>query len=524
MVAAAVIVPVTLTGDNEESATTATTQDETGEAPGVPEETRTPRPKDHDPAAIAAALGRLDPCQLLDLEVARQRQVPNAVAIPTGPHACVLVPSPDFWPLDLGLQLVVGRFSDQFSRYRAAPVVLGGAKAYEYSSQSEAGSECHVVIPVSFVRAIEFSYLQYGNIELCSTVRQYADAAVTKLRDRDAIASRDTTRPFAAWDASALLEKLLGETSVDYTYEPDDNPSVGEQDDPLSGCLAKDEPQDENGPRIEIRYGQQRAPSREARQIGGKAVAIGSGGGLCPAIWDHGPSGSPNPEYTTTIVSLTGTDCDAAATMAVRAITLAGQRPDGAKPYHPLLFAPDDNDTGSVGACVDYAGGQEECEPYQEVPMPENPDDIMAAATANRHTQCAVFKNAVLARFGKQFAPVTWAAHCFFVDPEHTVEINVNVDPINPPSDYGVDPSLWTPPEENEIAGKEAVTFWTTDKNTFEIYLSPHDDVDQRGNLHIRVRMIGGRGKEIEVSPKLPEDRADLANEVMAEVVETYFR
>lgn len=156
--------------------------------------------------------------------------------------------------------------------------------------------------------------------------------------------------------------------------------------------------------------------------------------------------------------------------------------------------------------------------------MPENPDDIMAAATANRHTQCAVFKNAVLARFGKQFAPVTWAAHCFFVDPEHTVEINVNVDPINPPSDYGVDPSLWTPPEENEIAGKEAVTFWTTDKNTFEIYLSPHDDVDQRGNLHIRVRMIGSRGKEIEVSPKLPEDRADLANEVMAEVVETYFR
>lgn len=525
MVAAAVVVPIVLTSGDEEQATTASTQDKTGEASSLPKETWTPRPKDRDPAAVTAAMRQLDPCQLLDLEVARQRQVPNAVTIPTGPHACVLVPRPDFWPLHFGLHLVVGTFSDQFRRYSETPIVLAGAKAYEYSRQSETSSRCQVVIPVSFVRAIELSYQQDGNIELCPAVRQYAEATVTKLHDPDTVAFRDTTRPFTAWDACSLLERLVGETSVDYTYEPNDNPKPGEQEDPLSGCVAKDEPDDEGGAHIKVRYGQQFVQSRETRQIGGKAVAIGSNGGLCAATWDHGPSGSPNPEYATTIVSLSGTDCDAAA-MAERAITLAGQRPDDVEPHRPLLFGPDDNDTGSVGACVDFGatGGQEDCEPYQEVPVPSTPDDILAAANANRHVQCAVFSDAVQATFGEQFAPITWGAHCYFVDPDHTVEIRVNVDPDNPPSSYGVDPSLWTEPEEIEIAGKQAVTFWDTDRNTFEIYLSPHDDIGQPGNLHIAVQMIGGRGKEIDVSPELPEDRAGLATEVMSKVVETYFR
>lgn len=78
------------------------------------------------------------------------------------------------------------------------------------------------------------------------------------------------------------------------------------------------------------------------------------------------------------------------------------------------------------------------------MPVPTDPDDIMAAASTNRHVQCAVFKEAALAKFGTRFAPIAWGQHCYFVDREHTVEINVNVDLENEPSDYGGDPTLWT--------------------------------------------------------------------------------
>jgi hypothetical protein len=505
----AVVVTIALTDDTVPGTPT----DSVAAAP-TSRSSSTPKPEDRDPAAVTAALRRLDPCLLLDLTVAKQRQVPNAVTVPTGPHTCVLAANKDSISVQYGMHLGVGLFSDQLTRYSTTPIVLAGAKAYELARDGS----CHVIIPVSFVRAIVLYYMQ-NTPDLCSVVRQYAEATVTKLRDPDTAAYRDTTHPFAAWDACSLLRTVTGENSAEYQPfdEPDMSDPLVSTGDLLSGCRTAG-----GGSRLQIVYGNQRhLEGDKSRRINGKTVLV-SGSGPCTATWDHGPSGSPVPEYATASVIVTGKDCVA---LAERVMPLADRQPDDVAPFHPLLYGPDDDDTGSLGACADLGvtGVRQYCEPYHEVSVPEDPDDILAAAKKDTNVQCAVFLDAMKETFGEQFAPVTWGEHCFFVNNEHMLQIKVNVDPENPPSDYGADPGLWMDREETEIAGRPAVRFWDTSRNTFDIYLSPYDDLDRPGNLHIRVEMIGGRGREPGTAPPLPQDTADLATTAMTRAVETYF-
>ena len=207
------------------------------------------------------------------------------------------------------------------------------------------------------------------------------------------------------------------------------------------------------------------------------------------------------------------------------AVSVADPQGGGVAPQRPLLYGPNDNDTGAVGACVDFGatGGLADCEPYHDVPLPTKLDEILAAAGDNRNVQCAVFKEAVERVFGTDFSPITWAAHCYFVDPTHVFDINVNVDPNNRPSDYGRG-DLYAGREETEIAGMAAVTFWTSGRGEFEIYLSPHDDLGSSGNLHIRIGAQGGRGDEItDLDQTITAEQAEQAREVMTQVVEEYF-
>jgi hypothetical protein len=104
------------------------------------------------------------------------------------------------------------------------------------------------------------------------------------------------------------------------------------------------------------------------------------------------------------------------------------------------------------------------------------------------------------------------------------VQIPVTAASSKATDSYGAHTDLFTDREETEIAGKPAVTYWDTDRVTFDIYLSPHDDLDAAGNLHLAVEMIGGRGEEYASPPSLPQDKADLATAAMTQVVEKYFR
>ncbi|GAB1515555.1 hypothetical protein JCM33774_75980 [Actinophytocola sp. KF-1] len=519
VVATAIVVPIALSGGDEASGSGDTA------APAetsMPEETRTPKPEDRDPAAVTVALRRLDPCKLFDLAVARKRQRPNVVTIPSGPHSCFLAPDADYTGGGGGIELSVGTLSDQFFRYDGAPFALAGAKAYEYSSIGDSGSSCRVVIPVSSDRAIELYYMELGEADLCPTVRQYAAGTVGKLRNPDALANTDTSRPFSAWDGCSLLRTALGATAGDYVYEPHSH------GDHFGGCNAanKDRANGYHPANIQVSYDDTAEVTGKTRTIGGKTVAVTDRSKDCSAHWDHGPTGVANKLWAVTPVAMSAKDCDTLVALVEKVIALAGTKPaDDAAPQRPLLYGPDENDTASKGACVDLAisGGVADCEPYQEVPVPRGTDAIMAASEVNRNLQCAVFADAVADKFGAEFVPVTWEAHGFFVDSAHTVRIQVNVDDGNAPADYGRG-DLYADREKIEIAGKPAIVFWDADRTVFEIYLSPHDATSERGNLHIAVEMVGGRGKEFETPPSLPRDKADLATEVMEQVVETYFR
>jgi hypothetical protein len=525
VVAAAVVVLLTLNdGDDAASGreTGESAQDGGRGGQEVPAEEKVPRPKDRDAAAVAAALRELDPCKVLDLEVAKRRGKPNVVTIPTGPHSCFLAPGPDLSPGDAGgIEVRVGARSDVLLRYSGVPTVIGGAKAYEYAENTDSSSDCRVVIPVSAVLAVEVGYSELGDAgDLCPVVRQYAEGTVGKLRNPDAAAFTETTRPFSAWDGCLLLRTALGEAAAGtYTYEPNSH------GDPLGGCVAHDNDADEMLS-LEISYTDDALlTGAQNRQLAGKSVTLDDRGESCSARWDHGGNGNTNKWYAITPVYLLAQNCDKAAALAEKVITFAGQNPPaGTAPQRPLLFGPEENDTASLGACADLGttGGEEDCQPYQQVPVPESPDDIVAAAEENRHVQCAVFADAIAGTFGKQFKPVAWGAHCFFVDTEHEVRIRVNVDAVNVPSDYGVG-SLYTDRENTEIAGKAAVTFWDESRTAFEIYLSPSDDIGARGNLHIAVESMGGRG-DLGSPEALPQEQADQGTEAMTQVVETYFR
>ena len=395
VVVAAVVVPLVLTNDGDEpspraSTGSSSTADEPVEEVDMPEEIHTPRPKDRDPNAVRAALDLLDPCKLLDLDIARQRGKTEAVTIPgDAKNKCLLAPRPDYDPIrDFAIELTVGVRSDHADRWSRTPLTIGGARAYELSDIGDR-STCRVVIPVSFTRGVELIYRLDGNEDPCPTVRQYAEGTVAKLRDPDAVSA--------------------------------------------------------------------------------------------PAA--------------------------------------------GVAPQRPLLYGPDENDTGAVGDCVDYGGlgGQKDCEPYHEVPIPGSPEQIMAATKENRNVQCAVFKDAVEEVFAEDFVPVTWAAHCFFVDPTHVFDIRVNVDPDNRPSDYGKG-DLYRDREETTVAGLRAVTFWTDQPSAFNLYLSPGNDIDERGNLHIELTAYGGRGKlGASLDATITQEKADQAVEVVTQVVEAHF-
>ncbi len=523
VVATAIIVPVTLSGGEEASGS------RDGDAPvdtrtSVPKETQTPEPEDRDPAAVAVALRQLDPCKLFDLAVAKKRQRPNVATIPSGPHSCFLAPSADYDGIHGGgIELSVGALSDQLFRYNGAPIALAGAKAYEYARTDDLASSCRLAIPMSSTLAVELYYQEREKADLCPTARQYAEGTVGKLRDPDALAYTDTSLPFSAWDGCSLLRAALGEAAADYEdYQPDSH------GDPFGGCSAANKDR-ENGydpVSIQVSYDDDAEVIGKARTIAGKTVAVEDRSKDCSARWNHGPTGVANELWAVTPVSMSAKDCDTLVPLVEKVIGLAGTKPqDDAAPQRPLLYGLDENDTASRGACVDLAisGGVEDCEPYQEVPVLRGGDAIMAASDANRHLQCAVFADAVADKFGTEFVAVTWGEHCFFVDPAHTVEIQVNVDDGNAPSDYGRG-DLYSGREKTEIAGKPAIVFWDADRTVFEIYLSPHSSTSELGNLHIAVGMVGGRGKEYETPPPLSEDQADLATDVMVRVVETHFR
>ncbi|PKV95098.1 uncharacterized protein DUF3558 [Amycolatopsis echigonensis] len=485
---------------------------------GMQPEAHTPAPQGRDAAAVTAALRAIDPCALVDPAVARQVGNPNAVTIAKGPHACFLVAGANYEPGDPGVTVKVGEYSEQLLRYFGFPTTIAGAKAYQYSETAKHPT-CRMEFPVSFELAIEFSYsVTGGDGDVCPVVRRYAEAAVPRLRNPAAIAPAQ--RPYSAWDGCTLLATALpGDEAKKYRYR------VSGSKDPLAGCETYDSSAQKVGPKIEMFYDTPAdLTGSQPRSIAGKNVGMTTLGDHCQAKWDAGPAGNQNKWFADVTVQVEDSSCDAAAALAEHVMGLATGQPGQVAPAKEVLYGPGDNDTGARGACIDLAvtGSVPDCEPYQQVTVASSAQQIMADAAINRNVQCAVFNDAIVALYGKQFTPVTWGSHCFFVDPKHELMIQVNVNPKDAPGDYGQgSPGR----RETTIAGKAAVEY-TDDHNTeYDIYLSPTNDLRAHGNLHIKVEGQPGRGKDMpDAYNTLPPEALSTAEKAMAQTVEKYFK
>ncbi len=485
---------------------------------GMRPETHTPAPQGRDSAAVTAALRAIDPCALVDPAVARQVGNSGAVTIAKGPHACFLVAGANYEPGDPGVTVKVGEYSEQLLRYFGLPVTIAGAKAYQYSETAKHPT-CRLEFPVSFELAIEFSYsLTGGDGDVCPVVRRYAEAAVPRLRNMAAIAPAH--RPYSAWDGCTLLATALpGDEAKKYRYR------VSGSKDPLAGCETYDSASQKPGPKIEMFYDTPaELTGSQPRSIAGKNVGMTTLGDHCQAKWDGGASGNQNKWFADVTVQVEDSSCDAAAALAERVMGLATGQPGQVAPAKEVLYGPGDNDTGARGACADLAvtGSVPDCEPYQQVALASSPQQIMADAGINRNVQCAVFHDAVIALYGKEFVPVTWGSHCFFVDPKHKLMIQVNVNQKDAAGDYGQGaPGR----RETSIAGKAAVEYTNDHQTEYDIYVSPTNDLRAHGNVHLKVEGQPGRGRDMpDAYSTLPPDAVSTAEKAMAQTIEKYFR
>jgi hypothetical protein len=494
-------------------------------APAKPPRTLEER-GDRNLGAVTVALRRLDPCALPRSFVANH----TSMTVPIGPHSCMIVPSKTYHPGDDVVKIVVGVESGHLSRFAEEPITLAGAKAYRRtSSEGQNLSDCAVTIPVSYTRGVVVSYHGSKRGDVCPEVTKIAESVAQALRDPDSVAVDPAKRPFAAWDGCNLLGSVLGEQIRGYTLAlPHAAP------DPFSGCTARPAGNTGDGTKgwLVLKAAYEAWPPKigpagaPRKTPDGHDVFLDLDPSGCTVKWAQ-PSGVGITWFSSLLFSLREDSCEPALAHAAAAITLTGRQPAdaGALPQRPLLYQPDEPDVAPRGACLDFATtDSEECRPARDIPAPQGAGPLLAAAATDRDIQCAAFRDAVKARFGPALSPLTWAAHCFFTEPSHTTQLLVNVNPIHPPDDYGKDTRLYTDRVTTEIGGFAAVTFYSTDRSIFDIYLSPYNDLTRKGNLHLQIESYAPRGTITTRPPALDPAQVDKAIRAMEQTATTYLR
>lgn len=483
-------------------------------------------PPDRDPAALLPALRQIDPCALLDMGLARAKGNAELSTIARGPHACTLSPTTEegYGPGTDGVDIQVGVQSDRFSRVEPQPIELAGVRGYLVSERAGSGTRCQVDIPVSHRSAVRM-VLDSGP-DPCRSLRGYAEFAAKKLQSPDTVPANP--QPYGRWDGCFLLATALDADAAGLDFRPD-----GIYDE-LAGCttaLREHRPDAPATPGLEVKYDAAPDPSgRPVVQVAGRPAEQNQLGESCSVEWVQGSSGVANQWIDKAVFKLNASDCPAATRLADKVATLAEQAPPPATAavQRPLVYRPTENDTGALGGCVDFSASNDggDCTPYEGgIEVPSSPEEIMAASDEDRNVQCAVFQDAVRARFGPQMRAISWGAHCFFVEPSHAVELTVNVMGDRTSNAYGADPDLYADRRQVQIAGKPANTFFDSRHTTYDIYLSPSGDIGGQGSLHIGLQPFlprGARDSDAKVQPS-PQQVA-AAKATMEDVVNRYFR
>ncbi|MFE0028182.1 hypothetical protein [Amycolatopsis sp. NPDC059021] len=188
-----------------------------------------------------------------------------------------------------------------------------------------------------------------------------------------------------------------------------------------------------------------------------------------------------------------------------------------------LVYPPDGQDTGAVGACADLLGG-EICDPAVPVPVPEDHRELLVAGEHNPNVLCATFAAAVAQVYGPGFRPVATPNACYFVESQHRLQIEAGFTARGDNAGiFGSDTTLWKDKKKITVVDKPAVMYQTLGEDEFDIYASPTGDLDERGHVRFRLSAKDERGIHSDAHPKLSKEDWVRALRVMELVIDRHF-
>ncbi|MGH3912235.1 MAG: hypothetical protein ACRDTC_02305, partial [Pseudonocardiaceae bacterium] len=353
----------------------------------------------------------------------------------------------------------------------------------------------------------------------------FAQAAATKLANPDSLRADRAVRPLSQWDGCSLLATVLGDRTEQYTLELDDGVPG------LDGCDASKG----EDPELSLTMSYNRDPARYAganrKELGGRTVAVaepelvGPGRPYCLVSWSNGPA-SAIKALSDQVIEVRAPDCPQVEQLAAAIISGHDTAPPTAAVQQPLLYRPDEPDTAATGPCIDDFDGDKpgRCTPYREVSIPRGGKKIIAAAAADPNVECAVALEPVRAHLGAHLAPITDGSSCYFLEPTHSVRVEVNLSGVYVPDRYGTELDLHRNRKKIDVSGHPAIYFefeLPDIRTEYHIFASPGYDTSAPGFIHIMLSLELPRGAPF--GAPIDTTRAPLLEEIMADVMSTHF-
>ncbi|GAB3707040.1 hypothetical protein GCM10027598_09950 [Amycolatopsis oliviviridis] len=169
-----------------------------------------------------------------------------------------------------------------------------------------------------------------------------------------------------------------------------------------------------------------------------------------------------------------------------------------AKLPRDLVYPPDGQDSGRLGACADWVvtSKGENCDPAVAAQVPTGAELIIAAGAADPNVECAVFRDAVRMAFGPEFVPIATPGACYFVEPKHRLQIEAGATANGgAPGEWHADPNrTFKDHQRMTFGGSPGITFRSQDDREFALYASPLGNIDVRGHVRLRITPERERG------------------------------
>lgn len=189
-----------------------------------------------------------------------------------------------------------------------------------------------------------------------------------------------------------------------------------------------------------------------------------------------------------------------------------------------FLYRPDEHDEQTGEPCVHYlsAGSHEGCVPYQEIPIPNDPKTMLAAADGNANITCAAAVQTIRETLGEDMQVVTYGQSCVFVEPTHSLTASVFMSDGYVPKDYDFGENSG----ETTIAGHPAIASTTIadDGSTAEkqFYIAPGNDLTAPGVVGISITIDPPRGASFWIT-KVDPAKLNAIDSVAEELMAKYF-